>query len=1434
MHAFSDSQRLEITDILCQMESGFALSEMIPDLNGEAVDFRFLQANDAFGSFVGMGLENIVGQTVRGIFPELDPKWMEYFGEVIRKKSSKNFVDYVSWLNKWVDVNFFWLEGNRFCTVLKEVQAPEKMMGSDLSLSFNAFDRLIFVLKPDGTILNSNGRLAEELGGLSDADHTTSFLSLVDPGSQQEIRELCQNLKQDDFKFLHFPLVGKSGKLHPTNSQFKVGEWNGRRVIVCLSNLLAPFLMEEWPLKRDFIDAQLPLCITTIDNSTILAINQSMRDWLNLPDEKLIGKSLSACPILDFESASDVPLNPFEGTSESITNKVWIDSCGVREEFAVQQNVISINAHNYLLHKFIKAGGQDRSDMARDVVLHYGHKVDHCLMDDILKTCLSEAIRLTESEAGFFYFFDKEQAIINSYLYKSGISGNDLAAEDHCEVPFSLEMSWAQCLKHGRSIIHNNFEKRANDHYPGVTEDIRRQIVFPVIDKGSMRAVLGLVNKRGDYRIDDRMVGDILVNNFWNMFRRKLVEERLRRREERLKLAIKAANQGYWDIDLHHKKVFMSNQVSLIAGYQDDEIVITYDNYASYIHPDDRAGFDEVFLGYLENPEEEIRVEFRLLCADNQYRWQVVKGKETGFNEFGQIIRLSGTIRDIHDRKEAELALSEYRQFSDHLIESAHVMIVGVNHGGLLTMFNKHAQQLTGYSMEEVEGKSWKEMLKPSNAYEKEWDEFIEEFYNDERTTRRFELPLLTKDNQEKLISWSINQVHPGSDDQSHFAFGIDMTQQKELEMAFHESETGYQNLFEASHDALGILDAETLHCIEMNSAGHALFGVDDYASLNHFTSMLRSAVHPERGQRLLEEEAKRLPDRMTNGGRTFRRQFQRPDGRVIACEISLSPMYYKGRDAILAIIGDVSQRDEMERALMTSERELSVIFNSAPVMMMMLNRKCEVQKVNQTGLDFAQVEAEEAIGMRVGHLLRCHKITGEQTFCGELQGCDLCHIYQVIDNTFINSAEYSKEDIVLVRRGRNSELEEIHVQISSRLIIGVDSLAVLLTIDDVSGQKALELDLKKAKEKAEESDRLKSAFLANMSHEIRTPMNGIIGFAELLSEPDLKEEYREQYVEVIRNSSGQLLNIVNDIIDISKIEVGQIDVRRKPVDINAVLDQVFDSLSVQVDTRRVDYRVTNYLPVDKALLLTDPTKITQILTNLVSNAIKFTDSGSIHLGALLVNGAVQLFVKDTGIGIKSHLLDVVFDRFRQADDKLVRRYGGTGLGLAISKAYAEILGGMIGVTSEENKGSTFSVEIPGVFVEQKKEKKEVMLKESRKEHIVLVAEDEEYNFLYIREVLKREPIILLHAKNGEEAVKMAEKNASIEMVLMDVKMPVMDGLEATRRIKEIRSELPIVAQTAFALSGDKDRILAAGCNEYITKPIRREALIEMINRFLS
>ncbi len=376
-------------------------------------------------------------------------------------------------------------------------------------------------------------------------------------------------------------------------------------------------------------------------------------------------------------------------------------------------------------------------------------------------------------------------------------------------------------------------------------------------------------------------------------------------------------------------------------------------------------------------------------------------------------------------------------------------------------------------------------------------------------------------------------------------------------------------------------------------------------------------------------------------------------------------------------------------------------------------------------------------------------------------------------------------------------------------------------------------LSLTKAIVRAEQSDRLKTEFLHNMSHEIRTPLNGILGFSQLLGTPDLAQEKQESFISIIQNSGKQLLRIIDDILEVSRLETKQSEVSQKKVNLNNLIMRLFSKFDLISKEKKIPFYLNKTLTDSECEMLIDDEKLEKILTHLLENAFKFTHGGYVELGYIIDNKLVDFYVRDTGIGIREDKLNVIFERFAQEEEELSRTYGGLGLGLSIAAENAQLMGGKITVHSEKGSGSTFFVELPYRPTSENREK--IEKNSNTATHFVLIAEDEEINYLYLETVLltNYHNIRVIHVHNGKEALRYIAGENPADLILMDIKMPEMNGYEATKEIKKLRPNCVIVMQTGYSTGDDRLKAHLCGADDFLSKPISSESLTGIIDKYI-
>jgi len=530
-------------------------------------------------------------------------------------------------------------------------------------------------------------------------------------------------------------------------------------------------------------------------------------------------------------------------------------------------------------------------------------------------------------------------------------------------------------------------------------------------------------------------------------------------------------------------------------------------------------------------------------------------------------------------------------------------------------------------------------------------------------------------------------------------------------------------------------------------------------------------------------------------------------------CWLQTTKIPLRDKDGkITGLVGigrDITKRKRAEEELIQSYLFSESLLKTIPFGMDIVDEKGTVLFQSD---NFKKLFGEEAIGKKCWEIYRDDK-----------KQCSECPLIKGI--TIGETEAYESHGV----------LDNRIFEISHTGMMYQGKKTMLEIFQDITDRKKSEEELIYAKEKAEEGDRLKTAFLNNISHEIRTPMNAIVGFCALLGEPDLNEQSRMDYIEVIIQSSNHLLAIISDIVDISNIEANIVKIAKNGININSTFKSLYDQFLPKVSEKKIQLICESDIPDSDALIVTDNTKLKQILINLINNAIKFTDKGYVKVGCVLRDKFLEFCVSDTGIGIGEEYYQRIFDRFYQVQLSISRLYEGTGLGLAISKANVELMGGKIWLTSEPGKGSTFFFSIPyekqaveTLAVNEKRVPEDFVFPEKK---TILIAEDIDSNFKLVRFFLSNANTEIIRAANGKEAVQKFQSNKNIDLILMDIKMPVMDGYTAVKLIRETNNTIPIIAQTAYA--EDKEKAIDSGCSGFISKPFDKKSLLKVIHEFI-
>jgi len=638
-----------------------------------------------------------------------------------------------------------------------------------------------------------------------------------------------------------------------------------------------------------------------------------------------------------------------------------------------------------------------------------------------------------------------------------------------------------------------------------------------------------------------------------------------------------------------------------------------------------------------------------------------------------------------------------------------------------------------------------------------------------------------------------------------------DLSDRSKAEETLRESEEKYRSLTQSAHDAIVTSNSEG-KIISWNSGASKIFGFSEEEVLGRDVSI----IMPEKFRTLHSHYLERNESAgiLKVSGRTLELTGARSNGKEFPIELSLSEWHASGQRYYTAIIRDISKRKLAEYQIKLLSRSV----DQSPVSIIITDKNANIEYVNSmftktTGYNFDEVKGKNPRILNSGN----HSSS----------------FFKNLYDTVNSGSDWFGE---VLNKSKSGQLFWEDIIISAVFDENGEISHFISIRDNITEKKRMMEELVIAKERAEESDKLKMAFLANMSHEIRTPMNGIMGFLDLLQNPELTAKNRLNYLSIARKSSERLLSTINDIIEISKIEAGQTEINLSEVDLYELMDFFHVFFKPEVEQKELLFKFVNPFRTPAFKIQTDKNKLESIIGNLLKNAIKFTNTGQIEFGCEVKAGQLLFYVKDSGIGIPEDRQSAVFQRFVQAETKIARPHEGSGLGLSIAKAYAEMLGGNLWLKSIPGNGSTFffsmnyTMDLALAKIPQPEATAETLMPGGIS---ILIAEDDPSSYSYLEALLLDEGFTLIHANNGLEAISLLKGNPHVSLILMDIKMPEMDGLQATREIRKFNALIPIIAQTAYAMPADMQSALDSGCSDYISKPVKIDSLLKAIRKAL-
>ena len=901
---------------------------------------------------------------------------------------------------------------------------------------------------------------------------------------------------------------------------------------------------------------------------------------------------------------------------------------------------------------------------------------------------------------------------------------------------------------------------------------------------------------------------------------RKLAESKAQEMSTRYKATIDAAKIGTWDWNVQTSEAILNDRWFEIIGYSPEEFApVSIQAWADVAHPDDfkesMVKAEKLFNGESLYYEHECRMKHK----NGSWVWVLDRGSLISRTADGKPLRVLGTHIDINDRKMAEQALQVSERKFRSITEQMAEMVFLADEYGTLTYVSPAAEHLFGKLPHEMVGHSFTEYLAEedlANALS-----LFQETVLQQLNTRTVELTFRRNND-----SFFVGEVH--------FQYYMDNETSGGIGMVYDITARKNQEILQKQYEVQLKENQQFLSCI-YEEVNHSIFVVDirsdggfRFKGINpiheKLTGIKKEQIIGKTPEELLEPEVASAVihnyERCVLEGIAIQYEglikFQ---GKNTWWETTLNPVR-NDADHIYRIIG--TSKNITERKLADDQlKKMSAAVEQSPAVVVITDSHGTIEYVNPRFTKLTGYSIDETKGQNP-HILQ--------------SGLTPKSVYTDLWKTILSGTIWRGE---WQNKKKNGELFWESVVISAIL----NSKGVITNFvavkEDITEQKKMLEELVAAKEKAEESDRLKSAFLANISHEIRTPMNGILGFSELLKEPHLSGEEMAEFIDLIQKSGHRMLNLINDLIDISRIDAEETKVEISETPLNELLQEMIAFFKPNALSKGLRLTYTAGLSDSESLIETDSGKLTQILTNLINNALKFTIKGGVDFGYRKKGNMLEFYVIDSGIGIPAEMQDKVFDRFHQVDNSLTRGYEGAGLGLSISNSFVKLLGGKMLVESTDGAGATFSFTLPYNPVNilessaLQHENSGLCTQHSVRSFCILIAEDDPMSTLLLKRNFKDENFCIYCAENGWEAVELVRHHPEINLVLMDIKMPVMNGYEATRLIKHERPDLPVIAQSAFTSKEDRDKAREAGCDDFITKPISKSELLEKMQALM-
>ncbi|MFZ4400356.1 MAG: PAS domain S-box protein [Bacteroidales bacterium] len=925
----------------------------------------------------------------------------------------------------------------------------------------------------------------------------------------------------------------------------------------------------------------------------------------------------------------------------------------------------------------------------------------------------------------------------------------------------------------------------------------------------------GIVNKR-----DENGKPLIMSGTHQDITEQKLAEKILKESEYKLKNIFNNLQDAFFQVDINGKFTLVSPSAVLMYAYNSENEMLGLPAENLYANPLDREELIRLLstIGKLED----------FICQakrkDGSTFWASMN-VQILYDENAQFLGTVGVVRDISERKRAEEEMLSSKQIIEGIMNSIPVRVFWKDKNLVYLGCNAAFAKDAGFSdPTDIIGK---------NDFQLSWSSHADDYRKDDQQVINTKIPKLnieeeltnSKGDKIFLLTSKIPLLNAEGEVEGVLGTFNDISEKKQAEDEMQIRESCLSAIIENQPGLMWLKDLSGKFLI-VNNKFSISAGIDNPALLigktdfDFWPNELAEKYISDDNKVIDSKEHYIIEEPILDSGvikwfETFKAPIIDVEGKVIG-----TTGYSR----------DISERKQIEEKIHEKDIQFRKLSSNVPDLIYQFTRRID-------GTYCVPIASEG-----IKNIFGCspEDVIDDFTPIAKV-------IYPEDAERVINDIEYSAAHLTYFSC-------EFRVQIPGKPIQWIYSRSSPEKLPDgsitwygfnvdITERKQIEMELFKAKEKAEESDRLKMAFLKNISHEIRTPFNGLLGFLSIIQENDVKPSERDRYIQIINKNAERLLSTINDIVEIAKIDAGQANIRISDFNLNSFIDDLFYRYDKEFENTNVAFLLNNTLFDKQFIIQTDRSVLNTVLCNLINNALKFTKQGTVELGCRLASEddhlnsnettEIEFYVKDTGIGISEDKQNLIFNRFTQADISDTRAYEGSGLGLSIAKAYVELLGGQIWLESKPVKGSTFYFTLPCRTYNLNEKVDEITISNeliSFKKLKILIVEDDEISMKLMSQMLKKYSKSVLKAGSGIEAIEIARNTPDIDLILMDIKMPDMNGYIASKHIRKFNKNVIIIAQTAYVYSNDREKATEAGCNDYIKKPIRLEQLKKILN----